>query len=175
MKDLDGSAQGATPTPAASPDKLLPYRNMDLEKHLLLREAFALRAPEIPQDWFAPRIPPEPVRPAYPHKPQQADYDDNYNLIFFIPDAEYEEMLKAHELARSAYETAMEKWREDLEKWGCEVGRLRSAQWPWAWADAVLASRIPLETSASESVSGLPANRPQSQIPNPPPSNGGKT
>ena len=80
-----------------------------------VREYFAARAPEEPQGWFEPVMPPRP------------------------------------KTKWSPYQTATEAWEEagvcepsnvaEITAWDNERSRQRHIQWPFAWADAVLAHK----------------------------------
>lgn len=131
---------------------------------MTLREYFAAHAPTV-QPWFLPTMPPEPTSP--PDEPSfPADFsaraeDRNYiiNLArkwkrdpcFDLVDAEslsclpetrdYQNGLLAHACEElDNYETAWKAyWKADSE-WHSEFEKQRLIQWPWAYADAVLAA-----------------------------------
>lgn len=99
-----------------------------------LRDYFAAHAPAKPQRWFVPVMPDMPQIPEVPEERLEAYYR-------WIGDGEKNSLLQqapawAQELyeKRHAASKAVEGWRREYEK-------QRYIQWPWAWADHMLAGR----------------------------------
>lgn len=88
-----------------------PYTQMDYEG-MSIREYFAAHAPRMPQPWFRPVMPARPKRHVY-----NGLLDDSENA-----------RLHAEAIVAA-------------EQWDRARDIAAYAQWPWAWADAVLAAR----------------------------------
>lgn len=81
---------------------------------MTLREYFAAHAPAEPQPWFMPVM--ATPRPAYP--------------------GEYSTALPIQQIVD--HQTTVVRAQDE---WDLARSVARYAQWPWAWADAVLAAR----------------------------------
>jgi len=139
--------------------------NPDLLPGLSIRAYFAAHAPKKPQSWFEPYMPPRPEKP--PDKPVLPDdFPDRAEDRNFITNLawnwrrdpcfdlstyevrptgsaprEHSNALLAH--ARPAlveYETAWNAHWDQVRAWNDERVRQFHVQWPWAYADAVLAA-----------------------------------
>lgn len=106
---------------------------------------FAALAPAEPQPWFAPDVGAEPAEPQLPaglhpdtelavsmwRKDSCFDLLPDYKHRLAVRDIE---AVAAYVDAISAYWIARDNWRKARE-------RARFVQWPYAWANAVLAAR----------------------------------
>lgn len=108
---------------------------------LSIRDYLAAHAPSEPQPWFTPVM---PERPKAPPTPEGHDRQKMIDITDYLDlgEATDDELRHAGDPAivrvfaaeMSAFATAAVAWdREQL--------RQKYAQWPWAWADAVLAAR----------------------------------
>lgn len=90
-----------------------------------LRDYLAAHAPVVPQEWFKPRMAPPP------------EYNTNWKICpecqeGFYRDCREPATCDGKEL--KAYRDKRDVWKEDRKK-------ATLTQWPWAWADAILAVR----------------------------------
>lgn len=108
-------------------------RSVMPKEGMTLRDYLAAHAPAEPQPWFEPAMPPRPTVPPMPafDEEERRDLD---RLGDWIEDYEVSERVLEYARQRGAAIKAQEAW--DLEK-----RRQRYIQWPWAWADAMLAER----------------------------------
>ena len=92
---------------------------------LTKREYLASRAPENPQPWFKPQLPPMPIVP----KPEDNLSEEQLNE-WCLGNFEIAEIASFREVYEKAY-IAHKDWERIKAS-------AKYAQWPWAWADAVL-------------------------------------
>ena len=128
-----------------------------------LRAYFAAHAPAEPQGWFEPEIAPMPTAPATePSFPDEFPFnvdigarnyiiniangwrrDPCYDLSTFEPhskDAHLDTLVAHVRPFLVDYETAWKAYWAAHNAWDDERAKQRLIQWPWAWADAVLAA-----------------------------------
>jgi hypothetical protein len=126
-----------------------------------VRRTFALHAPRRIPDWFEPIMSaPEPQPPPNPALPVAVFGDDigKQNYIFnmlrsWIDDPIYDldrivapsdpdlaALVEAARPALRAFQEAVEAYRDAHRVWLADWNRQTVAQWPWAWADLVLAA-----------------------------------
>lgn len=117
--------------------KVLPFQH----DGMTLREFFAAHAPAEPQPWFEPTMLPRPVPPADDLRSVLPDCteDEDREAQSWRRDPCYDLCTKSPRLA--PYERAWEDYWRANHAWSEEKKRQRYVQWPWAWADAVLAAR----------------------------------
>lgn len=97
------------------------------------REYLAAHAPHEPQEWF---------EPVMPERPKRLDWRD-------ITDAELrKEVLTCIDASIDPTSAEASEWFDKereadklVDAWKAERNKQRFVQWPWAWADAVLAAR----------------------------------
>lgn len=112
----------------------LPENWSELNHGITTREYFAARAPAEPAKWFEPVLQGTPPAPWKTFKERMHEEREKYQgdkryLYANDPDivaARINEECNAHEA--------------ELKKWNDERIRQTLIQWPWAWADAVLAA-----------------------------------
>jgi hypothetical protein len=78
---------------------------------MTLREYFAAHAPKTPQAWFSPVMATPRPEETWDHEHDKCDYCERLPV----------------------------NWKE-RNAWSAEREKQRLIQWPWAWADAVLAA-----------------------------------
>lgn len=112
------------------------------------RAYFAAHAPAVPQDWFTPVMPARPTCPALPayegpwtrelidRARQWLNDSAGADLIAFMP----ETITDDQRAAVAAFESALTEANAALKAWFVEREKQTCLQWPWAWADAVLAA-----------------------------------
>lgn len=139
------------------------YINED--KGLSIRAYFAAHAPAEPQAWFKPKTAPMPTVPAdkpsfpedFPERAEDRNYiinlawswrrDPCYDLAdYVIQPADTASRQHSNALLAHAhpflvdYEKAWNDFWKAQRDWEIEEAKQRLIQWPWAWADAVLAA-----------------------------------
>lgn len=90
---------------------------------LTKRELFASMAPDEPQSWFEPVIPPRP----------QDDWRHSHSEWRFTSHSAAVEHCRNHGGSPVNHALDAQKAHD------ADINRQRYIQWPWAWADAVLA------------------------------------
>jgi hypothetical protein len=128
------------------------------QEGLTIREYFAARAPHDIPPWFTPTLAPMPKAP-----PVGIDLTayvlsrDEVDMVVFLVDGwrrdpcfdlatyaytdrpDRTAVLDRIRPALAQYEAVWNGYREAHVAWHDESQRQRVAQWPWAWADLVLA------------------------------------
>lgn len=97
---------------------------------MTIREYFAARAPVEPQTWFEPKM--EWSRPCLPDWRMQGWTDRQI--------AEWRSDYPPDDQVVSDFIHHLEDVQHLIEKWDRQREKQRLLQWPWAWADAVLAA-----------------------------------
>lgn len=105
------------------------------QEGLTKREWFAAHAPAEPQPWFTPVMPPRPAIPQL----DELSPRDRRAFDAEVPDLWPDECSPS---LRAFCERLMQA-REAERAWLDAMKRQRYVQWPWAWADAVLAAAAP--------------------------------
>lgn len=103
---------------------------------MTLRDYFAAKAPAEPQQWFKPAMPhPHPSAPAIPDftEAEREEYRAYNGDALEIEQIE-SPRLAGYLRSRIFHNKQSRDWNEDYEK-------QRFVQWPYAWADAMLAAR----------------------------------
>lgn len=119
--------RGVAPRPQIENGMVVGYSD-----GMTMRQYFAANAPAEPQAWFQPTIP--TARPEIPKLASIADTrtrDDVRVAMEAGVDPETPEAAEWLEQHNQAY--------RDRDAWDCDARKERALQWPWAWADAVLA------------------------------------
>lgn len=118
---------------------------------LSIREYLASHAPAEPGKWFTPAMPPRPLFPALPSyggvwtramidRINQWRTDDaGVDPIDFF--SQTDQLSPEQHLAIMDYGQSYHDASRAMYEWDREMAKQRSAQWPWAWADAVLEAR----------------------------------
>ena len=109
-----------------------------------LRDYFAAHAPAEPQAWFEPTMPPYPQTPPVPADLPEAVRcrieswcnDPCYDLVGLFGNANPELLQRVQ-----AFDDAWSAARKEQRAHNLEYARRQLVQWPWAWADAMLAER----------------------------------
>lgn len=105
----------------------------DHEEGMTLRDYFMAHAPEAPQPWFEPVMPPAPKVPKIADIQDEAVREDVRRADDAGIDPETPEGLEfAHQHREAAL--AYQRWDQERKK-------QRYIQWPAAWADAMLDQR----------------------------------
>lgn len=156
-KQQDNDARTAFPMLGGDADRY------DSDPGMSMREYFAAHAPAEPQPWFEPTmLTPRPMRPKAPSdriakvlgESLNAGADPTRDWVQPpLSDAEW------HLL--QAYEQNLSNWHGETDKWDRERARERYIQWPWAWADAVLAQRNVIDASYTVSNDVEQAEQPE--------------
>jgi hypothetical protein len=139
-------------------------RGREYVQYLSIREYLAAHAPAEPQPWFLPLLPSRPQEPAdrpsfpddFPDRAEDRNYvinlawnwrkDPCWDLSTHVEDRPSDLKDRHNALLAHAHPFLV-----DFEKaWGAfweakiafdiECQRQRCIQWPWAWADSVLAA-----------------------------------
>ena len=101
---------------------------------MTLREYFAARAPADVPTWFKPVTAPRPATPYW----QNLGWDERKiadwkGLDDYLSDAEVHPDVLAYRDQRAAIELAQQEWDRNYST-------ARLFQWPWYWADQMLAA-----------------------------------
>ncbi len=109
------------------------------EVGMTLRDYFVAHAPEEPQTWFEPVMPPEP-KLLYLDKHTLTDRELKEYEYFheFFPCVKPEEIV-SEKVRNYAVDAIAAKTAQAA--WNVEAHKQRLIQWPGAWADAQLAAR----------------------------------
>lgn len=100
---------------------------------MTLRDYFMAHAPEKPQDWFIPEMPPCPVVPSIKAVRNPAWRVDLELQESWHSDSRSFEAQKWFQEQHAAMD-AQSEWQKEFRKQLC-------VQWPAAWADAMLEQR----------------------------------
>jgi len=100
---------------------------------MTLRDYFMAHAPEKPQDWFIPEMPPCPVVPSIKAVRNPAWRVDLELQESWNSDSRSFEAQKWFQEQHAAMD-AQSEWQKEFRKHLC-------VQWPAAWADAMLEAR----------------------------------
>jgi len=108
---------------------------------MTMRDYFAAHAPAEPQTWFHPSMPAAPESLYLDKKTMDEAERNEYEYFHeFFPHVKFEELktplMIEYAPKAVAADTALSEWRVEHEK-------QRQIQWPYAWADAMLAARSP--------------------------------
>ncbi len=99
-----------------------------------LRDYFIAHAPAEPQSWFEPVMPSAyPADPPFSSLTKEDQKDWRDEKMDWAPEQCSAELI--------AYAKAREQARKSRINWTKDIERERYLQWPFAWADAMLARR----------------------------------
>lgn len=108
------------------------FQHNRLASALTVREYFMAHAPETPQAWFKPQMPP---KPAEIPKPNEANTAARPEALKWVS-GQTQPQTGAGLAWVAEYEAALKVWAD----WEAEHAAQTFIQWPAAWADAVMAS-----------------------------------
>ncbi|NDY89719.1 hypothetical protein [Ideonella livida] len=133
MSDAHDNSDPAFPAPEAG---VHHFSDPAAYTGMSLRDYFAAHAPSEPQTWFQPVMPME--RPQFPFALKDITKEERRELDG------YEEWLglgDLKELRVIAYVQARDEYKRKNAVWERLLLKERFTQWPYAWADAMLAAR----------------------------------
>lgn len=99
-----------------------------------LRDYFAAHAPAAPWPWFEPTMPSPPSQPAWADLPDGPLREEARKLAI-------EELVDAETPEGEAWLARQRQAWFERQSWESDRVRQRLIQWPYAWADAMLAQR----------------------------------
>lgn len=100
-----------------------------------VRDYFMAHAPQDPQEWFEPVVPPPPLPVPYlrDRTPEENHELNGLNEYLGIEDLTIPRVIE--------YAKAVAAQRIKTGEWSQERGKQRFVQWPAAWADAMIDQR----------------------------------
>lgn len=114
-------------------DKVDNVEHGETQGGMTLRDYFIAHAPVEPQPWFVPTMPLKPELPDPYTELSEEDLAEWRKLDEFAPE-EGNERVKAFCQREQDARKARQEWENERKK-------QRYAQWPAAWADAMLKAR----------------------------------
>jgi hypothetical protein len=119
-------------------NSLMNTLERNTKSHISLRDYLAAHAPNEPQSWFKPVMRPSPSPP--PRMPSdELPSSVRMTAREWLSDPHWDVWVEHPEL-----KPWCEAWGEyyaDANAWEREQAEQRLRQWPYAWADAMLAER----------------------------------